>query len=85
MSLERNEKVIEIQGGDRTISLRTSATCELKLYGSWFCPYVQRVWVSLEEKKLDYQWIEVNPYKDPPPGEEGNTKMSLSIEEKRQW
>ncbi|KAF2675093.1 glutathione S-transferase [Microthyrium microscopicum] len=37
----------------------------LKLYGSWFCPFVQRAWLVLEEKKIPYQYIEVNPYKKP--------------------
>lgn len=48
-----------------------SAPHELQLYGGCFCPFVQRVWISLEMKKLEYQvrhveqtncikpWIEV--------------------------
>jgi len=36
----------------------------LKLYGAWFCPYVQRAWITLVEKRnVPYQFIEVNPYK----------------------
>ena len=27
----------------------------LKLYSGWFCPFVQRVWVVLEEKQVPYQ------------------------------
>ncbi|KAI9839966.1 MAG: hypothetical protein M1819_000158 [Sarea resinae] len=38
---------------------------ELKLFGSCFCPFVQRVWISLEVKGLQYQYIEVDPYKKP--------------------
>ncbi|TKA58668.1 hypothetical protein B0A49_11641 [Cryomyces minteri] len=38
---------------------------ELKLFGSCFCPFVQRVWISLEVKKISYQYIEVDPYKKP--------------------
>ncbi|PVI07169.1 hypothetical protein DM02DRAFT_609149 [Periconia macrospinosa] len=38
---------------------------DLKLYGSCFCPFVQRVWISLEQKKIPYQYIEVDPYKKP--------------------
>lgn len=34
----------------------------LKLYGSWFCPFVQRSWITLEEKKVEYQYIEIDPY-----------------------
>ncbi|PYI12475.1 glutathione transferase [Aspergillus sclerotiicarbonarius CBS 121057] len=38
---------------------------ELKLYGSCFCPFVQRVWIALETKGIPYQYIEVDPYKKP--------------------
>ncbi|KAF2471956.1 uncharacterized protein BDR25DRAFT_302783 [Lindgomyces ingoldianus] len=38
---------------------------DLKLFGSCFCPFVQRVWISLEFKSLPYQYIEVDPYKKP--------------------
>jgi len=38
---------------------------DLKLYGSCFCPFVQRVWISLEMKQATYQYIEVDPYKKP--------------------
>jgi glutathione S-transferase len=33
------------------------------LIGSWFCPFVQRAWIALEEGKLPYHYKEVNPYK----------------------
>ncbi|KAL9048722.1 MAG: hypothetical protein Q9162_007583 [Coniocarpon cinnabarinum] len=42
-----------------------SAPHDLKLYGSCFCPFVQRVWISLEFKKLSYQYYEVDPYAKP--------------------
>ncbi|KAI9877326.1 MAG: hypothetical protein M1830_004229, partial [Pleopsidium flavum] len=38
---------------------------DLKLFGSCFCPFVQRVWIALEVKGLNYQYIEVDPYKKP--------------------
>lgn len=35
----------------------------LKLYGGWFCPFAQRVWITLHEKRVPHQYIEVNPYR----------------------
>ncbi|KAI6867673.1 glutathione S-transferase [Hortaea werneckii] len=37
----------------------------LKLYGSCFCPFVHRVWISLEHKGLDYEYVEVDVYRKP--------------------
>ncbi|KAL4982914.1 hypothetical protein BDW68DRAFT_191777 [Aspergillus falconensis] len=42
-----------------------SKESDLKLYGSCFCPFVQRVWIALELKGLPYQYIEIDPYKKP--------------------
>lgn len=36
------------------------------LYSGWFCPFVQRTWITLEEKKIPYQYKEINPYKKEP-------------------
>ncbi|KAF1814357.1 glutathione S-transferase [Eremomyces bilateralis CBS 781.70] len=47
-----------------TVQQRSEAH-ELKLYGSCFCPFVQRVWISLEFKQVPYQYIEIDPYKKP--------------------
>jgi len=42
--------------------LKHQKPAPLKLYAGWFCPFVQRVWMVLEVKKLDYQYKEINPY-----------------------
>ncbi|MCJ1269220.1 hypothetical protein MMC22_009109 [Lobaria immixta] len=44
---------------------RHSKEHELKLFGSCFCPFVQRVWISMEIKGISYQYLEVDPYKKP--------------------
>jgi len=36
---------------------------DLVFYSGWFCPYVQRTWITLEERGIPYQYKEVNPYK----------------------
>lgn len=38
----------------------------LKLYGGWFCPFVQRSWIVLHEKQIPHQYIEINPYHKAP-------------------
>jgi glutathione S-transferase len=43
-----------------------SAPDPLILYGGWFCPFVQRSWITLHEKNIAHQYFEINPYhKDP--------------------
>ncbi|KAF4563191.1 hypothetical protein EYR40_007098 [Pleurotus pulmonarius] len=36
---------------------------DLVFYAGWFCPFVQRSWIALEERNIPYQYKEVNPYK----------------------
>ncbi|KAK4649053.1 uncharacterized protein QC761_115560 [Podospora bellae-mahoneyi] len=43
-----------------------SADHPLKLYAGWFCPFVQRAWITLQEKEIDYRYIEINPYHKSP-------------------
>ncbi|KAI1360870.1 glutathione S-transferase [Xylaria arbuscula] len=38
----------------------------LKLYGGWFCPFVQRAWIVLHEKNIPHQYVEINPYQKAP-------------------
>ncbi|GAA5955335.1 hypothetical protein JCM3765_003285 [Sporobolomyces pararoseus] len=35
----------------------------LVFHSGWFCPFVQRVWIALEERGIPYQYNEINPYK----------------------
>lgn len=51
------------------------------LYASWFCPYVQRAWIAIEEKRVPYTYVEINPYEDGVGGR--STKKALPLEEKR--
>lgn len=53
-------------GAAATTASNHNASKPLKLYAGWFCPFVQRTWITLNEKNIDYQYIEINPYhKDP--------------------
>lgn len=50
-------------------SLPRLSVVSLKTFLFWILiscsPFVQRVWISLEAKKVPYQYIEVDPYKKP--------------------
>ncbi|GAA6056261.1 hypothetical protein JCM3770_007282 [Rhodotorula araucariae] len=43
-----------------------SAPHDLVFHAGWFCPFVQRVWLALEEKGIEYEYREVNPYAKEP-------------------
>lgn len=53
-------------GAAQAFALDHSSPHPLKLYGGWFCPFVQRAWVVLAEKNIQHQYIEINPYKKAP-------------------
>ncbi|CDM35536.1 hypothetical protein DTO013E5_7989 [Penicillium roqueforti] len=55
----------EASGPAKALVDKHRAEQPLKLYAGWFCPFVQRVWLALEEKKIPYEYIEVNPYNKP--------------------
>ena len=63
-------------------ALSDTTTSSSTLYASWFCPYVQRVWIAMEEKGIPYSYVEINPYEAATaPGT--YTKKALSLDEKR--
>ncbi len=53
-------------GAAAKLAAAHSADCPLKLYGGWFCPFVQRAWIVLAEKEIPHQYIEINPYNKTP-------------------
>ncbi|EIW77264.1 glutathione S-transferase C-terminal-like protein [Coniophora puteana RWD-64-598 SS2] len=42
-----------------------AADSDIVLFGSWFCPFVQRVWVAAEYLGISYKANEVDPYQKP--------------------
>jgi len=42
---------------------------DIILFGSWFCPFVQRAWVAFEYLGVPYKYVEVDPYTKPKPKE----------------
>lgn len=53
----------EPSGAAAAFAAKHAAEHPLKLYSGWFCPFVQRTWITLAEKKIPHQYIEINPYK----------------------
>ncbi|KAF7329132.1 Glutathione transferase-like protein [Mycena kentingensis (nom. inval.)] len=59
-----DENIFPHATGDAAVTAAAhEAPQELTFYAGWFCPFVQRSWISLEEKGIPYQYKEVNPYK----------------------
>lgn len=53
-------------GAAAELAARHAADAPLKLYGAWFCPFVQRAWIVLVEKHIPHQYVEINPYRKDP-------------------
>jgi len=47
-----------------TVSRQTKGE-DITLFGSCFCPFVQRVWIAFEFLGVPYKYYEVDPYKKP--------------------
>jgi len=59
-----DENIYPHASGEAEKTVKThSGKHELVFYAGWFCPFVQRTWLALEEKELSYEYREVNPYK----------------------
>ena len=56
----------EPTGAAAQLAARHSAHHTLRLYGGWFCPFVQRAWITLVEKGIPHQYVEINPYNKEP-------------------
>jgi glutathione S-transferase len=66
-------------GGEATIAQRLgthSPSCTF--YATWFCPYAQRAWITLESKGVSYKWVEAVLYEGDP-----SSKRALSLAEKQ--
>lgn len=48
--------------GEATIAGRTCAQLPIKFYASWHCPHCQSAWIGLEEKGVEYQWVDIDLY-----------------------
>lgn len=53
-------------GAASRLATAHAAEHPLKLYGGWFCPFVQRSWIVLHEKRIPHQYVEINPYNKAP-------------------
>ncbi|KAK3362602.1 glutathione S-transferase [Lasiosphaeria hispida] len=53
-------------GAAASLAAAHAAEHPLKLYGGWFCPFVQRAWIVLVEKGIGHQYVEINPYHKAP-------------------
>ncbi|KAF8342435.1 glutathione S-transferase [Amanita rubescens] len=56
--------------GDAAVTAEAhTADAPFTLFGSCFCPFVQRAWVAFEYLGIPYKYYEINPYQSPKPQE----------------
>lgn len=53
-------------GAAATFAAAHSFPQALTLYGGWFCPFVQRAWITIHEKGALHRYVEINPYRKDP-------------------
>lgn len=56
----------ESGAGEATIQERSEELegqpAAITLFCAWFCPFAQRAWIALEEKQVNYRYVEINTY-----------------------
>ncbi|KAJ7724903.1 thioredoxin-like protein [Mycena metata] len=65
MSSEQKNYHLQCTGEALETVKQHEAPQDITLFGSCFCPFVQRVWVALEYLDIPYKYYEVDPYKKP--------------------
>lgn len=83
LAIDQQESVGDsTASGELTLASRSCGEVAkpVRFYGSWRCPYSQRAWIGLEEKVVDYQWIEVDVYES---SSDGRERRRLSLDELR--
>jgi len=48
-----------------TVNGHQDPSADITLFGSCFCPFVQRAWVAFEYLDIPYKYFEVDPYQKP--------------------
>ena len=43
---------------------RAQTKGRLKFYCAWYCPFAQRAWMAQLHKEIDFEYIEVDPYRE---------------------
>jgi len=67
--------------GEATIESRSTENLPVKFYGCWDCPHCQRAWIGLEEKVVDYQWVEVDLYNAQGKADEDRGRWHLPLKD----
>ena len=48
------------------IDINMATNKATQLFSSWFCPFAQRSWITLLEKGVDFELVEIDPYDKTP-------------------